>query len=233
MENKSFSKSFLGILVFSLGILLSTALTTALTWANFEADSYGFQRYGSDRFDGLTCPVLMSRHETGTVRVQVENSTKKSISPVIRIDTSTRGIPDRKQIQITIPPGQSQWMEQKVTADNIDLGFFVFAKAYRYPSYPLPAAEAVCGTMVFDLPFLNGMQLYMLWLVFSLVAIPLGLWLFSSKEYGKINSSVKALALIALAGLLLSARAGWLLGLACLVLTILLFSVILLEVAHK
>jgi hypothetical protein len=233
MESRSSPKHILGIFIFSTGILLCTVLTATMTWANFEADFYGFQRFTSDRFSGLICPILLTHHETGTILVDIKNPTEKTIDPIIRIDTSTSGIPGTKQIQLSLLPGQTQHLAQTVSADNIDLGYFIFAKAYRYASYPLPAAEATCGTLILDLPLLNGMQFYLVCLAVSLVAVPLGMWLWSWREDEKIYNASKAMAVIALAGILLSAKVGWGLGLFCLILTLLLSTVILRLVTPK
>lgn len=231
MQSSPSPKRLTGMLIFAAGILLSTCLTAALTWANFEAAFYGFPRLAIDQFNGLSCPPLLTRRETGVILVEVNNPTGKKIDPILRIDTSTAGVPATKQIQISLEPGETQQLSQTVTAENIDLGFFIFAKAYRYPAYPLPTAEATCGILIVDLPFLNGMQIYWLWLTLSLAATPLGLWLWSATESQadrKMPSAAKVLTITALTGLLISAKALWLLGILCLALTILLVSTILL-----
>ncbi|MEI7844727.1 MAG: hypothetical protein WCK35_02885 [Chloroflexota bacterium] len=227
MENRSSHKRVIGILIFAIGILLSAGLTAVLTWANFEAEFYGFHRFTSDRLSGLTCPLVLTLSETGTIQIDIFNSTGKTIDPIIRIDTSTHGAADTLQIPLHLLPGQSEHLKHTINADNVDLGNFIFVKVYRYPSYPLPAAESTCGTMILDLPFLNGAQIYLLWLTLCLSAFPLGIWLWSPREDERIFNAAKAAALFALSGLLLSVQVGWALGLFCLILTILLSIVIL------
>jgi hypothetical protein len=225
------SKRTLGILLFAAGILLGTLLTAALTWAGLEADFYGFQFLPADRFDGLTCPTLMSTHETGAILVQVNNPSKESVNPIIRLDVSTRGVPDTKQVQLKIEPGETRQFEQPITAKNIDLDFFIFAKAYRSASYPLPEANATCGILALDVPFLNGQQLFNIWLALSLILIPLGLWMWSSslqpEGAGRTSNAAKVLAVIALGGLLVSLKGMWVLGVLLLALTLLMFSALL------
>lgn len=231
------SKRTLGILLFAAGILLGIVLTTTLTWAGLEADFYGFQFLPADHFDGLSCPALMSTHETGNILVRVNNPSNKPVDPIIRVDLSARGVPDTKQVQLTILPGETQLVEQPVTADNIDLGFFIFAKAYRYASYPLPEANATCGIIIIDLPFLNGQQLFNLWLAFSLILIPLGLWMWSTslrpEGAGRMIPVAKVLAVIVLGGLLVSLKGVWALGVLFLVLTLLMFTAMLRFVIPK
>jgi hypothetical protein len=232
MQSHDPSKRILGIFLFTAGLLLGTLLTAALTWASLEATFYGFQRLPGDSFDGLTCPALMTPHETGTILVEIRNSSNKIIDPIIRIDVSTRGVPDSQQALLTLQPGEAGKFERTITAENIDLRTFIFAKAYRYPAYPLPNAEATCGIFVLDLPILNGKQLFYLWLVLSLVLVPSGLWMWSSslrpESAGRMINAAKMLAVLVLFGLLVSIKGVWMMGLLSLA-VILLMSVAMLR----
>jgi hypothetical protein len=127
------SKRNFGILLFAVGIFLSTGLTLVLTWAGYEAESYGFERMmGGEHLDGLICPAFMTYHETGTIRVQVDNSSTTVIEPMLRIDTSTRGMPDSAQMQLKVEPGETRQFEQPVTSDNIDLVFLSLPKPIAF-----------------------------------------------------------------------------------------------------
>ena len=220
-------------LIFFVGILLGTGLTAGLTWANFEADFYGFPRFTPDRLSGFRCPLLLTPHETGIIQVDITNPTERNVDPIIRFDVSTRAITDTQQTQFNLKSGETKHLEYPITAENIDMGFFVFAKIFRYPAYPLAAAESTCGTLVIDLPVLNGVQIYTFWLGLSLAAISLGLWLLSLKEDGKIFNPAKFLAVVTLTGLFASVNLGWGLGLMCLALTVLLLLVMLQQLAPK
>jgi hypothetical protein len=229
MNNLAISrpKRTFGIFIFAIGILLSTLLAALLTWANYEAAFYGFQLLPGEHFDGLSCPPLMTRHETGTVRVQISNPSQKPIDPVVRIDVSTREVPDSREEKVVVAPGERRVLEQPVTAQNIDLGFFIFAKAFRYPAYPLSNADATCGIFILDVPLLTGAQLFNLWLGLALVLTPLGLWMWSSslrpEGAGRMINAAKALAVIVMANLFLAVQAIWLLAILSLALSLLVF----------
>lgn len=231
MTKSAGSKYSLGILIFILGILCATSLTVALTWASLEAAFYGFQLTGSDtRLGGLSCPRLMTPHETGIISVSFTNSTQKDLSPIIRIDVSTPFTADSGEEQINILPGKTGQVTRKITADNIDLDFFIFAKASTYNSYPLPTSEATCGTLILDIPFLNGALIFGLWLGLSLLLIPLGLWQWntaSRSDNHRLQNAARALALVNLLGLLISLQGQWLPALPFLAITFLLAMVIL------
>jgi hypothetical protein len=226
-----------GILLFGIGVLLSTLLAALLTWANYEAAFYGFQLLPGDHFDGLTCPPLMTRHETGTVRVEIRNPSQKAIDPVVRIDVSTREVPESREEKVVVEPGKTQVLEQPITAQNIDLGFFIFAKAFRYPAYPLSKADATCGIFIIDMPFLNGTQLFYLWLALGLIFTPLGLWMWSAslkpEGAGRMINAAKALAVIVMANLFLAVQAIWPLAILSLVLSLLVFLAMLRFAAPK
>jgi hypothetical protein len=232
MTNTS-SKQLTGILFLIVGVVLSTTLTAAQTWANFEADFYGFQRYTSDRFRGLSCPVFLTSQETGNIVVEIKNTTNKPINPVVRIDTSTATVPETIDTRMQLAPGETQYFSQTVMAANVDLGFFIFAKAFRYPSIPLAAAETTCGIMFFDLPVLSGGQVYLLWLLLSMVCVPLGLWFWSPGADEKLVSAARFMVVVSLGGLLLSSSLGWGFGVLSLMLTLLSFTVILRQAVVK
>ena len=222
------------ILLFIAGILTTTTLSVLLTWASLEADFYGFQRYSSgERLDGLSCPRLMTPRETGSIVLDSNNPSEKVITPIIRIDTNTALAPDTYQEQLTLQPGETQRVQQPVSASNIDLGYFIFAKAYRYPAYPLPSAESACGIMILDMPFLNGSQIFTLWLVLSLLITPLGLWRWEASiapdapRRDALQNASRAMALVTLTGLLVSVMGLWLAGMLLLAISVLLAAAIL------
>jgi len=231
MAKTTSSKHTLGVLIFIVGILCTTTLTIGLTWANLEAAFYGFQQTGSDRhLDGLSCPRLMTPYETGTINVSFSNPTPKALTPIIRIDISTPSVADSSEEQISIPPGKTGQVNHTVSSANIDLDFFIFAKASTYDSYPLPTSEATCGTLILDISFLSGTQIFVLWLAFSLLFMPFGLWLWntaSTPDDYKMQNAARALALVGLLGLLIALQGQWLLELPLLAVTLLLAMVIL------
>ncbi len=214
----------MGGLIFAAGVLLSTLLTGALTWAPLEAGLYGFPRYTNEHFDGLSCPKLMTRSESGIIRATVRNPTEKMISPIISIRISGPVSLTSEQEQVTVQPGETRTLEWPISSENIDLGRFIFAKVNRSPSYPLPGADAICGTLVLDWPWLNGMQILSIWLALCLVCIPAGMWMWSMRppdHQGKMPAVMKALAGLALGGLLVSWLGMWLPGILFVVVTIL------------
>lgn len=228
MKTYSTKRKWAGILIFAAGVLLGVGLTLASTWANFEADFYGFQHLATDHLSGVSCPPLLTLHEQGSVRVQATNPSAKTVNPIYRIDTSSRLAPETYQEQFSLAPGATRELTRPLNAGNIDLGFFVFVKVYRYPAYPLPSAETACGSLVLNLPWFSGGQIYAVWLALSLLSLPLGLWLWDSagrRLNDKPFSAARFLALLTLAGLFVSAQAAWVPGMLILAVSLIMMAV--------
>ncbi len=223
MMKTTFQRRIFGILIFAIGVLSSTVLTGGLTWAGLESAFYGFPRYTEERFDGLSCPPLMTRSETASVRVIVNNPSKWEISPIMTIDISAPGLPDSEKVQVKVPAGQTRQLEWSIPSANVDRYYFIFVKANRSASYPLLEAEALCGILVLDFPFLNGMQILSIWLTLSVAATPLGLWMWRSglNQPDRLPSVATALAVTSLGSLLASLHGIWMLGIVFLVVIIL------------
>jgi hypothetical protein len=224
MVSFHFSRRILGRLLFAIGVLLSALLMGGLSWAGVESVLYGFPRYTTERFDGLVCPPLMMRDEMSVVRVVVRNPSTWPVSPVITLDLSAPGLPESSRVQVKVEPGQTQELVWAISSANIDRRYFVFAKANRSASYPLPGAEATCGTLVLDMPFLSGMQILAIWLGLCLGCILLGLWVWrlGLDPSARTPGIATALAVVSLIGLFAGLNGIWMLGGLALVVMILL-----------
>lgn len=230
MKIDSRPAKMIALLLLVLGILLGTLLSGGLVWANLEAVFYGLPHLTNEPFDGLTCPALMTRHETAQIEVTAHNATDLPIAPMLRVSISTSyGIfSDRQQVQIA--PGQSVTLKWPVSAENIDLGRFIFAKAYRYPDYKIDLGEATCGIFVVDFPLLNGAVLLALWLGSASVYTLAGLWLLEqqperSNQRASLLAALRLLAALMFLGVLFGLQGAWLPGVLVLVLILLLTSV--------
>ena len=71
---------------YAIGILLGVTLATLATWADYESAFYGFTRFASRPFHGLSCPVFMTRDESRTVTIKLTTTTAKPLSPSIRTE---------------------------------------------------------------------------------------------------------------------------------------------------
>lgn len=222
-----------GLLLFSAGILLGALLAGGLVWADLEAVFYGLPHLTNETFGGLSCPPLMTRSETASLRVTVRNDADRPIAPLVRVELSAPGfLPSTREKTPLIQPGERVILDFPVSEENIDLEFFIFAKAFRYPDYQTQLAEDTCGILVLDVPFLNGGTLLALWLGLSLSCTLAGLWILEKQESivthrASMLVGLRGMSVALLLGMILAIREAWLPGIAMLVI-MLLFVIVLL-----
>lgn len=168
---------YMGAALFTLGALLGIGLTIAGVWADLEANFYGFDKVSDRKISTLRCPVLMSSQESATISAAFTNPSDTPVEPLIRADISSSMLFEDRREQIRILPGETRSVTWSVTAENIDLGRFIFIKVYQYPASVLPPGEATCGVMVFNFLGLNGTQMTVLALAGSVIGLLGGLFL--------------------------------------------------------
>ncbi len=158
------------IFVFYLaGLALGITLAALSSWADLEANFYGFSRQSKTPFQGLSCPVMMTRGETRSVAITFTNTSGQTIKPNIRTEISTRITPETTLDFAELAPGESITIQKTISAKNIDLERFIFVKALVYSVYPMSDTENTCGVYVLPgngsgaviLAILTGLSLLM------------------------------------------------------------------------
>ena len=223
----------LGLFCFTLGLLLSLVLIAAPAWADLEASYYGFDRFFAEDLKTLHCPVLLERGETGSMWVKLSNETDREVKQIVLVRLS--GPVTLFQAKQTFPlaPGETQRTAWTISADNIDLGNFVFAHVVTYPVYMTPMREKMCGVFVVDLPGLTGPQIFYGMLGLAILALGFGLWLWDTSRIPEISRlpqvrmAMRFLVLAVLAGLLASALSLWMAGVVALVVILLTMTTVL------
>ncbi len=230
MQTKS--KHIIGGTVFFLGILIGLALAIATMWGNFEALSYFFSGATYAPFNGLQCPILMTHSETGTISAVFNNSRDQEYDPYYEMEIGGL-LPRKFEDQLSVAPHTSKSVLWTVDANDIDLGFFIFAKLDILPNAVYPSREATCGIVVLNIPGLTGGQIF--WLVFalSLLGTISGFMLWENADgssTGKESDqkhAMQALAILMLLAMLFSLLGWWGLGMLLSAITIVLMVVML------
>jgi hypothetical protein len=220
-----------GLLSYGIGAAVGLFLMLVAVWADMESGSYGFARLADAGLGGLHCPVLMTPAETSTITLNVSNPTSNRISPSIRIQISTPLLPEEILENIQLTPGESKRLEWSVDAENIDLGYFIFAKVLLYSAYPLPSREATCGIFVIDLPG-TGQILMPVLMGLSLLCLVWGMrsinrFSASNERLRKHKSLLTFLSIMIGLGLALNLVDAWIASLLVLVVSLLLIIVLL------
>lgn len=221
----------LGLLLFAGGVLLGLALAGSAVAADIEAKFYGFDRFPATSLPGVRCPVLMTVSDTATISGTFRNPTEKPVDLMIRTDVSNRLQFRSGTTTLALAPGERKALSWTVTADDIDLGHFVFAKVVTYPVYPYSFREATCGTLVLNLPNWTGGQVFAVALVGSLLGIVVGLvlWEVNNRPWqGRTEEAAWAMRLLGVmvaAAMFAGFQGWWLIGGILFVLAVMLISV--------
>jgi hypothetical protein len=223
----------LGTILFLSGIFLGLALAVAAIWGDFEGFSYFNTGAGYSSFNGLDCPVLMTRSETGTVTARFKNSSSEEFEPYYETAISGPASSRKFEGQLSVPAHMTKNIQWTVDANDVDLGFFIFVDMNVLPVAGYSTREDTCGIVVLDIPFLTGGQVLASMLTVSLIGIlvGLGLWERSANKksdgYTNLNLALRALGISSLLAVLTSMLSWWAAGLIFCVMAILLLAIIL------
>jgi len=210
----------LGVLLFSIGLLLAATLFGAIIWADFEAVLFnpGLQQDAPLR--SLRCPLMITRSETGTVTASLSNPLDRSTERYVRAHITDGYVTLMREVNQRVPlePGEKQQLEWEVTAADAAFERFILVKVILRGRYPLPSRQGTCGILVVDVPLLNGEQLFGLAFTGSLLAMAVGygFWLRASRplhESGQqMARAMWMLAASVVAGTIVGWRGWWLPG---------------------
>ena len=224
------SSLLFGSLAYTVAVALGFFLVLVGAWADVESGAYGFPRLANAGLSGLRCPVLMTPAETGIISLRLSNPTSSPITPSVKVQISTASLPQEFTGHAELAPGESRRLEWPVTSENIDLGWFVFAKVMLYSADPLPSQEATCGIFVVDLPG-AGSVLFPGMAALSIIGMGWGLFQINRSRAGnewmrKHQGSLSLLALLTGLGLVLIVMGGWIASLLAVVVILLLIIIL-------
>ena len=224
MQNKN-AAPILPILLFAIGVITGLTLSALATWPDFEASSYEFARNTNTPLNGLICPIILNRSETGTVSLTVSNPTERLLTPSVKTQISTSDEPSSLLESLRLAAGESKKLEWKIGPGNIDLHYFIFVKALVYATYPIPNREATCGTFIMDLP-VGGTAFLTLMVMLSLTGMGSGLYMLNRinqrPERAEINlRPMYFLAVLILIALIVSFMGWWIQSIVVIVISVL------------
>jgi hypothetical protein len=175
MDNKSLK--IFSIFLYIIGAVSTLFLGIMVTWAQFETTFYGFPTLNEDHSLPLSCPLVMTSHETSTITTTLENKTDREIRLLVRADISSSWRIRSEREFIRVPEGASQQVSWQVDVNDMDYGRFIMARVYQYASYKTTMKDAMCGIVMLDVPFLTGNQVLVILLVAGFGGLASGLFL--------------------------------------------------------
>jgi len=193
----------LGILLFSIGLLLGMALFGAVVWADFEAALFDPSIQQEARLRSLRCPVMITESETGTVSATLSNPLDRPTERYVRAHITDGFVTLMREVnnRVSLAPGETERLQWTVTADDAAFERFILVKIVLRGRYPLPSRQGTCGILVVDVPFLTGDQVFALAFGAGLLSMlaGFGLWLKASRPLRQ-QARQAARAMVALTG---------------------------------
>lgn len=196
-----------GIFLFALGTGIGLYLSGAMTWAEIESSLAATP--GDSKALKLSCPLMLSFQETGTIQTKIVNETDQEVKPYV---IASFGQPEwstqRKIAEIYIlAPGESLPLEWQVSAADAAFGRIIPVSVIQSRYNINPPRWGICGILLFSLFGLNGGATISLIISFSLLAMLTGILLVrpffiapdSPKNFAQMGLTLTVLTVTALA----------------------------------
>ncbi len=208
-----------GIIVFSISIFFGVILILVRAIPDLEATMYGFIKFNYPRLSSLRCPMLMTTLDRAFVSVKLNNPLDRTLSWSVNAQFSPNIVLSDTSQSFDLQPGESKEISWNVDQTNIDLGNFIFARAFASSTSSLPMREATCGTLVLNLPFKGGTTLFYIFLVLSISGAAVGLFLWS--RYADVSDPgtgsqawwMRFITLVVVIGIIAGILGSWFLAL--------------------
>lgn len=218
MNSKNKIIRTLGVLIFSVGVLLGMTLFGIVIWGDLEASLFNVSMRGNAPLTTLRCPVMVTTTEVGKVAATFTNPFERPVEFYVRAHISEGHVTLMREVKTTLPldPGETQTLEWTVTSDDAAYGRLIFARVRLGAKYPLPSRHRACGILVVDLPYFTGNQIFALAFAVSLLsmAIGAGLWVVTHRPLRglglQVIAAMGALAGSILVGTIVGLRGSWL-----------------------
>src|SRR5258706_16138206 len=121
------SLRILGSILFFLGIISGFSIAIISTWNKVESANYFFRGTTYEHFNGLRCPLLMMRSETGVIDAVFDNPTNSDDDFYYKAEISGFFSPRQIEDHVSVPAHQKRSVDLTVNKDDIDLQFFIYA----------------------------------------------------------------------------------------------------------
>lgn len=213
MKFKMFIGSFGALVLFLAGVFLAMAFSTGILWGEVETRMYTLK---SDSLGlAVNCPLVLSAHETGTIRTVILNSLNEEVLPVVTAKFSREGTPQETSETLTLTPGASKAMTWHVDESNIIYGRLILVNISQRNYRDLTARQGYCGILFLNMLGMSGSLIVVLLCVVSLLGVLGGsaLWLRLHTPLNKTDTALMrpfaSLAILVALGLITALLRWW------------------------
>lgn len=152
----------LGVYIFFGGILLGMFFAAMLAWADFEASLFDASTDSSALpLESLRCPILLNRHETGTVSATFTNTAEWALRRTVDAHISHGFVllMREERARFDLEPGEARTLQWTISPEDAAWGRFILVRLHVQRMAPLPPHSGSCGVLVVDLPVGDGVQI--------------------------------------------------------------------------
>ena len=202
MKHGRIKKDKVGLILFSLGIIILMIIFTATVWSDFEALNLDRMYLRRPALTNLRCPIFINSVEESNISIKITNRTDIVTRPSLTtlITQSTLSFLNRERTGLKIQPGETQIITRNIYPEDAVFGNMILVKAMLDNPYPTPDKQSVCGVYLVNISFMTGKQISFTLFSFSLLSIIGGMFLYINDHKplaGKFRQ--KAIILISIA----------------------------------
>jgi hypothetical protein len=227
--NKFITLSKLGVVLYTIGLILCTAISAGMTWGDFEASLFASSLPTDEPLSTLSCPVMISKSENGQVKARFTNHTNRALSTNVRTYISQGYVSEITQLDtpLKLQTGESKTLTWSIEPSEAVWGRLIMVKIYTLRRFPYPSYTGTCGILVINFLGIPGKYLLPLSLVLGLGMLSSGVFILRKEiETKRIASSslstlLTALAVVIVIGLVVGLTGNWLVGFLFLMLAVL------------
>ncbi len=176
-----------GVAIFAISLLLGTVFNILAVWSDVEGMSfwsypevleYNSMLKTDGELGSLECPVILSAHESATVKVPLINPTDRPIKQNILAIFSKPGAEDdlERDAQVySLEPGEKLELSWQIDGSNMLPNHKILVRVFLAQSQYHPPSDTLhCGIMVVELGRFSGLAILGMLIGASLLGMVLG-----------------------------------------------------------
>jgi len=158
MENKSFRT--LGLIILIIGAILLAFLGIISMWGDLEAMVFHSAVRSKENLSTLRCPAVITPQDDASVSARIDNPSDRELEMRLRTYVSDGYVIMLKEIltNFMLGPGESREVQIPISMEDAAYDRVVLVRMKQISRGPLPSADASCGVIVFDIPYITGSQ---------------------------------------------------------------------------